>query len=549
MTADVWASFELGDPDQAAALAGHLGRMASGLDAAAAGIGDGDVSWTGAAATAFAALFAAQPRQFAAVAEACHTVAQALARHAESLSTAHALQRRAAALHQTDPAAAASLVDQAWAAATSSAQSTARTVRAAADAAPERPGLLTRLITRGVELMGEVRLGAAEAVESAARVALSVNQFRFLHDFGDAKADADAMATGTADAARHPTVLLRAVTDWDTWTSNPARAVGHLLPDAVAAVATAGAATTLRGAAIQARGRQAIEAAEAADTHRRTIMEVAGTAARQNLVDDAVTRGSQRFRPPEPWTGVGGIRLSREDAGAVQTYWFMVASRETGITRMISELAQESQGVLMGIENRLKSGESFRRKIATQQAASGKSVADLLARVNDAVRYRIVFAETRYTRGVIEASALLDRQGFHSVDVDNHWHRSTRYRGINSTWIHARSGTVVEIQFHTPDSNLASVLTHGAYEHMRRPDVAGAERRQLNQQIADVYARAPQPPGAETLSRHSMPPPSPPKPIVPPPDLATAAGAGGGAASAGVLAVDRVRDEPVRGVR
>ena len=550
MTTGSWIALELGDPEQAAAIAGHLGQMANGLDAAAAGIGDGELSWTGAAAAAFAALFTAQPRQFAAVADACRTVAQALARHAESLSAAHALQRRAATLHDTDPVTAASLVDHAWAAATSSAEATARTVRAAAAAAPERPGLLTRLVTRGAELMGEVRLGAAEATESAARMALSLNQFRFLHAFGRTMADADAMATGTADAARHPVDLARAVLDWDTWTSNPARAVGHLLPDAVAAVTTAGGATTLRGAVIQERGHRAIEAAKAADTQRRTVMEVAGTAARQRLVGDAVTRGSQRVRLSAPWNGPGGTRLSREDAGAVQTYWFMVADREATITRMIGELAQESCGVLMGIEQRLKSAESFRRKIATQQAtAGGKPVADLLARVNDAVRYRIVFAESRYTKGVIEASALLDQRGFHRVEVDNHWHRPTRYRGINSTWIHARSGTVLEVQFHTPDSNLVTVLTHGWYEKMRLPDTPRAEREHLDQRIADVYARAALPPGVETLSRHSIPPPSPPKEIVPPPDLATAAGAAGATASAAVLTADRVEGAHADSVR
>ena len=550
MTTGPPIALELGDPEQAAAIAGHLGQMANGLDAAAAGLGNGEASWTGAAATAFAALFTAQPRQFATVAEACRTVAQALARHAESLATAHALQRRAAALHDTDPVTAASLIDQAWAAATSSAEATARTVRSAAAAAPERPSLVTRLLTRGAELMGEIRLGAAEATESAARMALSLNQFRFLHAFGPAKADADAMATGMADAACHPLDLARAVTDWDTWTSNPARAVGHLLPDALAAVTTAGAATTLRGAVIQERGHRAIEVARAADAQRRTVMEAAGTAARQRLVSDAVTRGSQRFRPSAPWSGPGGTRLSREDAGAVQTYWFMVADREASMTRMISELAQESRGVLMGIEERLKSGESFRRKIATQQAAAGgKPVADLLARVNDAVRYRIVFAETRYTEGVIEASALLDQRGFHRVEVDNHWQRRTRYRGINSTWIHARSGTVLEVQFHTPDSNLVSVLTHGLYEKMRLPDTPRAEREHLNQRIADAYARAALPSGVETLSNHSIPPPSPPKAIVPPPDLSTAAGAAGATAATAVLTVDRTRADAARGAR
>ena len=120
----------------------------------------------------------------------------------------------------------------------------------------------------------------------------------------------------------------------------------------------------------------------------------------------------------------------------------MVAGREARITEMMSELSQESQGVLIGIENRLKGGESFKRKIATQQAALGRPVGDLLARVNDTVRYRIVFAETRYTEGVTHASALLDRRGFHRVDGLQPLAPRHPDRGINSTWIHARRALV-----------------------------------------------------------------------------------------------------------
>ena len=43
--------------------------------------------------------------------------------------------------------------------------------------------------------------------------------------------------------------LGKAVLDWDTWSDDPARALGHLLPDAIAAVFTAGAGTAAtRGA-------------------------------------------------------------------------------------------------------------------------------------------------------------------------------------------------------------------------------------------------------------------------------------------------------------
>jgi hypothetical protein len=547
MTSTTFA--DVGDPRPAAAIADHLGRMADGLDAAAMGFGKGTVTWSGAAATAFAVLVTVQPTQFATVAGACRSVSRALARHADSLGEAEALLRRADAHRHADPVLATALADQARHVASSSAQTAAHAVRAAADAAPDRPGIVNRLLTRGAELMGELRLGATEATESAARAALSLNQLRLLRDFGAAKDDADAMAGALAGAARHPTDLVRAVVDWDTWTSNPARAAGHLVPDALAAVTTAGAATATRTAVVANREQRALQAARAADARRRTVMEAAATAAREDLVRKAVADGAHRFRPRNAWAGAGGTRLSPEDAGAVETYWFMVAGREARITEMMSELSQESRGVLIGIENRLKGGESFKRKIATQQAALGRPVGDLLARVNDTVRYRIVFAETRYTEGVTQASALLDRRGFHRVDVDNHWHRSTRYRGINSTWIHARTGTVLEVQFHTPQSNLASVLTHGMYERMRLPDTSRSEKAQLGDRIAAVYAGAPKPPGSETLSPSSLPPPTPPRPIVPPPDLTVPAGAAGAAASAGVLAPDRLKHPAVRGAR
>lgn len=56
----------------------------------------------------------------------------------------------------------------------------------------------------------------------------------------------------------------KSVLDWDTWTDDPARALGHLVPDAVAAVFTAGssAAVTRGGSALGALGRHADDFAD-----------------------------------------------------------------------------------------------------------------------------------------------------------------------------------------------------------------------------------------------------------------------------------------------
>ena len=40
----------------------------------------------------------------------------------------------------------------------------------------------------------------------------------------------------------------KAVLDWDTWADDPARALGHLVPDAIVAVATGGAPTSAASA-------------------------------------------------------------------------------------------------------------------------------------------------------------------------------------------------------------------------------------------------------------------------------------------------------------
>lgn len=55
----------------------------------------------------------------------------------------------------------------------------------------------------------------------------------------------------------------KAILDWDTWSDNPAKAIGHLVPDIILAVATLGAGTaasaTERGVTGVARGAEAVE--------------------------------------------------------------------------------------------------------------------------------------------------------------------------------------------------------------------------------------------------------------------------------------------------
>ena len=322
------AAADVGDPRPAAAIADHLGRMADGLDAAAMGIGKGAVTWSGAAATAFAVLVTVQPTQFATVAAACRSVSRALARHADSLGEAEALLRRADTYRHADPVLATALADQARHVASSSAQAAARAVRAAADTAPDRPAFVYGLLTRGAELMGELRLGATEATESAARVAV-VNQSPG-HVIGAAKDDADAMASALAGSARHPMDLVRAVVDWDTWTSNPAsrRAPRPGRP-------RRRHDRRRRDGDPHGRRRHPRATRPAGGTGRRrprrTVMEAAATAAREDLVRKAVTDGADRSAraTPGPARAARGSHPRTRGRSRPTGSWWPDARRES----------------------------------------------------------------------------------------------------------------------------------------------------------------------------------------------------------------------------
>ncbi len=139
----------------------------------------------------------------------------------------------------------------------SAAHTCAGAVRAGCADAPEEPNWLES----GLRFIGGVLEGAGEAVWDL--LAMSpfslVNMVTDSHKLatGDITAEelmkkyelsaenAWAMATGiytglTTDPIGFGKELGKSLLDWDTWADDPARAIGHLVPDAVVAIATAG---------------------------------------------------------------------------------------------------------------------------------------------------------------------------------------------------------------------------------------------------------------------------------------------------------------------
>lgn len=528
----------LGDPAAATTIANQLYGLAAGLAAAYQVSKPGTDIWDGAAAAAFIGALALQPRQFAAAAEACGAVAAALTAHANALGEARALHRRATALAAADPSAAGTLAARAAELAAASAAGTAARVDAAARAAPERPNVVARVLNKATEWQTELRLGAVEAGAEVFGFVARHNQLRLIAAPAQAEKDYRDLATNAVHAATHPVETAKALLDWDTWASNPARAAGHLAPDLVMASATGGAAAAARTRTIAERTRRATDAAAAADAVRRTNLEAAAGRSRSELLRTALTRGTVHGPQASAWRGAGDARLPAGHAAAADEYWRLSASVEPQVTAAVSRLADDIGAQLAGLEHRLKQPESLKRKLTTGRKREGLPLATQLESVDDVVRYTLVFEDAAYVEGVTEATAWLDRAGFHQHDLNNAWY-SGRYRGINGTWMHPASGAAFELQFHTPMSWQITKETHEMYEAMRLQSNSPETRRQLSNLIAAEYAKAPRPEGVAGLTADAIPPPTPPSPIESPPNLVPAAAAAGAlvAAAAGHSAI------------
>jgi len=148
-----------------------------------------------------------------------------------------------------------------------------------------------------------------------------------------------------------------------------------------------------------------------------------------------------------------------------------------------------------GLEYRLKSAHSLKRKIATHLRVRGKSVEEIVARINDAVRYIVSIPDGDYSLGADGMTEGLRAKGYEQVELANYWNVDG-YKGVNSTWRDPATGQLFEMQFHSPDSLAAKMQEHVLYEKRRLPDTSAERSAELMRKANEIVARGPIPPGA-----------------------------------------------------
>jgi hypothetical protein len=306
-----------GDPDQVEWLAREYGRYAAGACDAARELRRIDTAaWVGPAGEAFRTAIGELPEKLERGSSSFARAAAALSGYARVLrdaqsdaglagrraadadaATASWQQARATQARDASPydpgaddrRAAEQLLAGAHERIEAAARHTAQVLADARSGAPHEPGLLSK----AVHALGSFLQGAGEATWSLAELGWKLSPTYATVDPLGFVRNTEAMAKGLVYGVEHPKDLGKALIDYDTWRTDPARALGHLVPDLVLIAATAGA-----GEAGAAAGRAA-DRAEAVSELAELTGRGAGAAAREaGLSEEVATALQAEFGSP-----------------------------------------------------------------------------------------------------------------------------------------------------------------------------------------------------------------------------------------------------------
>ena len=469
-----------------------LARLGSRLVTGGSALGEASAAlaalpaWSGAAGAAFAAEAQRQQRACAEAGRAQRAAGRAVLRHALVVVAVRARAQQhvvelAAAEHRTrawaagpagaggaaghpalpDPGAASRAAATAALARLAreveeSGRTAAAAVRAATAAAPPAPGVDDLLLDRVRSDAASLGTGALEQVLGVLALGVAAAALPARLRAGD-PGPRRALGAAARAVAEDPLGAAAALLDAGTWRSDPARAVGHLLPDLLVALATGGL-----GAGSGAARR-------------------AGSAGAGG------------------WTGHGLALDAGEHASALALRQSALRA-EPSVTAALRASAAATGQELVGIGDAVKGAESLSRKVADPRERRSRTLQEVLTEVNDVLRYTVVAPPQGYRAGADAVVADLSARGFTLVALSNRWTRSSPYSGINSTWRDPASGMLLEVQLHTPESWAANKATRVEYEERREPMTTPERKQQLVEREREVWGQVPTPPDAADLT-------------------------------------------------
>lgn len=193
----------------------------------------------------------------------------------------------------------------------------------------------------------------------------------------------------------------------------------------------------------------------------------------------------KKYDKPEPLT------QSAED------YYAESVKKEPQITEALRSAVDNTDAELVGLDYRLKTKDSYRRKVKkevldVQEKVNAHGLKytvtenDVISNMRDVVRYTCLSDKTNFINNYKEITDDLAKKGYSVVRVKNTFKPNAPYKGIN-TIIQDSNGYNFELQFHTKQSfDLKNGILHELYEKERLVTTPEAEKELLRKKMKEI---------------------------------------------------------------
>jgi len=174
-------------------------------------------------------------------------------------------------------------------------------------------------------------------------------------------------------------------------------------------------------------------------------------------------------------------------------YYNRALEQEKAITDFVTRQAEESGFKQEGLDQRVKSKDSYLRKMRLGYSPEGKAYS-----VQDILRYTYAAPAHELSCKIAACIASMASKGYNTIEIKNYWlDPMNPYKGVN-TIVRTPSGQAFEIQYHTPESfAVKNGEMHRLYQEWRTLTSSDPKRKALKDKMQNLSTGLERPVGIE----------------------------------------------------
>lgn len=195
--------------------------------------------------------------------------------------------------------------------------------------------------------------------------------------------------------------------------------------------------------------------------------------------------GVRRYQNKDGTLTAEGRERYNKAASAAHKVHITAKNKEPEITKAV-----KSAGIpLYGIEHRLKTEQSIRRKILKGVDEEFMSIDDSASDIKDAVRYTTISSEKNFVDNYNKFKNKMEENGYEEIRCKNNFELykegKVKHKSVQSVF-EDRDGYKFEVQFQTPASQKAKDLKTPLYEERRKVGISETKAKMLERKMIDL---------------------------------------------------------------